>query len=281
MRERMRRQKTFRHVIGCVGVGLHSGARVGLTLRPAEPGSGIRFRRVDRPGAPTIPARLDQAVASGDATCLGTRPMPTVRMVEHLLAALAVCEIDNALIDVNGPELPVMDGSALPFVLLIECAGTVEQAEPVAELQVLRTVAVAEGDAEARLEPADGLHLEIAPHLGGDTVLPELLAGERPARDGGGARACGAGRRAIGFPDEPVRHAALDALGDLALLPARLQARYVGANAGPACASACCVGCSPSPMPGASTVPHPWHHCGPRSVACSVQSQPRAGCMRA
>ncbi len=236
----MRRQQTFRHAIGCVGVGLHSGARVGLTLRPAEPGSGIRFRRVDRPGSPPIPARLDHAADHADATCLGARPLPTVRMVEHLLAALAVCEIDNALVDVNGPELPVMDGSALPFVLLIECAGTVRQDEPVPALRVLRAVAVREGGAEARLEPAgdDGLYLEVA-DAGGEAppfalrFSPESgrreLAGAREAAlaDGGEA-----GGRFAG--DERLRHAALDALGDLALVPARLRARYVGAaGAGP------------------------------------------------
>lgn len=229
MRERMRRQKTVRHVIGCVGVGLHSGARVGLTLRPAEPASGIRFRRVDRPGAPTIPARLDQAGYHGDVTCLGTRPMPTVRMVEHLLAALAVCEIDNALVDISGPELPVMDGSALPFVLLIECAGTVEQSAPVAELEVLRTVSLCEGDAEARLEPADGLHLEVS---GAAAAMPFSLrfSPESGRRELASARdAHGDGER---FADEGLRHAALDALGDLALIPARLRARFVGANAG-------------------------------------------------
>lgn len=231
MRERMQRQKTFRHVIGCVGVGLHSGARVGLTLRPAESGFGIRFRRVDRPGSPSIPARLDHAADEGHATCLGNRPLPTVRMVEHLLAAFAVSGIDNALIDISGPELPLMDGSALPFVLLIECAGTLEQAEPVAELKVLKPVTVREGDAQARLEPADGLQLEVSRH-GAEAPFALSFSPETGRRELAAARepVCGDGDR---FADECLRHAALDALGDLALIPARLQARYVGADAGP------------------------------------------------
>jgi UDP-3-O-[3-hydroxymyristoyl] N-acetylglucosamine deacetylase len=161
--------------------------------------------------------------------------MPTVRMVEHLLAAFAVCGIDNALVDASGPELPVMDGSALPFVHLIECAGTVAQAEPVAELKVLRTVIVREGGAEARLEPAPCLQLEVR-HRAAAATAPFALrfSPETGRRELAGARepaACGAGDRR--FADEHLRHVALDALGDLALIPARLQARYVGAGAGP------------------------------------------------
>lgn len=229
VRERMRRQKTFRHTIGCVGVGLHSGARVGLTLRPADPGFGIRFRRVDRPGSAPIPARLDHVVETPGVTSLGNGATPRVRMIEHLMAALALCQIDNSLIDLSGPELPIMDGSALPFVLLIECAGTVEQSAPVSQLELLRPIAVTDGHRQARLEPARGLHLTI---MGGPGAAAFELAvsPEAGRRELAGARedAC---RGASGSADEYVRHTALDALGDMALLSANLQARYLATEA--------------------------------------------------
>jgi UDP-3-O-[3-hydroxymyristoyl] N-acetylglucosamine deacetylase len=233
----MRRQRTFRHVIGCVGVGLHSGVRVGLTLRPAEAGTGIRFRRADWPGSAAIPARPDHLLEGPGGTGLGAGGRPTVRAIEHLMAALLACEIDNALVEISGPELPLMDGSARPFVLLIECAGTVEQDAPVARLEVLRPVAVAEGRRHARLEPAAGLHLTLT-----DAATPssrsfafpfspeackrELVAAREP-----GCLEVGATDPEPRFDDEPIRHAALDALGDLALVPAHLHARYVGVSA--------------------------------------------------
>jgi UDP-3-O-[3-hydroxymyristoyl] N-acetylglucosamine deacetylase len=237
----MRRQKTLRHVIGCGGVGLHSGARVGLTLRPGAEGSGIRFRRVDRPGAEAIPARLDQVVEADIGTSLCPKRGAGVHMVERLMAALAACEITNALVEISGPELPAMDGSALPFVRLIECAGTVEQELPVPELEVLRPVSVAAGGAYARLEPASGLELVVERRDGTAPRPPfrfafspeackrELVA----ARDGAGRMAAG-GAEEERFADEPVRHEALHALGDLSLIPARLEGRYVHGGAGPA-----------------------------------------------
>ena len=133
-------QRTLRHAIGCVGVGLHSGARTALTLHPAEIGHGIRFRRADRPGTATIAAVYDNVVDTTLCTTLGLPGGPRVAMVEHILAAFAACEIDNALIDVSGPEIPVMDGSAQPFVFLIECAGIVEQDEDRPVIEVLKRV---------------------------------------------------------------------------------------------------------------------------------------------
>jgi UDP-3-O-[3-hydroxymyristoyl] N-acetylglucosamine deacetylase len=232
----MRRQKTLRHVIGCVGVGLHSGVRVGLTLRPADAGSGIRFRRVDRPTSSPIPARLEHVREVREGTSLGLRAAPSVRTIEHLMAALAACEIDNVLVETSGPELPAMDGSALPFVLLIECAGTVEQDRLMPDIELLRPVGVTACGRYARLEPAAGLEL-VVEHAEGAaaasrpfslTVSAEACKRELVgARDQAGRAAAGGGR----FADEPARHAALDALGDLALLPARLRARYVDGGA--------------------------------------------------
>lgn len=237
----MRRQRTLRHSIGCVGVGLHSGARVGLTLRPAAEGSGIRFRRLDRPGSAGIPAHCGHLVAASAAgASLGEGEVARVRMVEHLLAALAVCEIDNAQIELGGPELPVMDGSARPFVLLIECAGIVEQSRPAARLEVLRPVSVDEGGRQARFEPAPRLELVLRPLDGAQApggafsflFSPEAGKAElAAARDRRWCPSLLDGSEPLRFADEPLRHAALDVLGDLALLPAWPQARYVGHGA--------------------------------------------------
>jgi UDP-3-O-[3-hydroxymyristoyl] N-acetylglucosamine deacetylase len=236
----MRQQRTLRHVIGCAGVGLHSGARVSLTLRPAAEGSGIRFRRVDRPGAPTIPASVEHAVADGLVANPDDRVAASVRMVEHLMAALVACEIDNALVEISGPELPAMDGSARPFVLLIECAGTVQQDQPAPRLEVLRPVSVEAGASYARLEPGRGLELVVEPgaenasrrfqfRFSPEACKSELVA----ARETACGAASGVARGGSRFADEPARHAALDALGDLGLVPARVEGRYVESGGDP------------------------------------------------
>jgi UDP-3-O-[3-hydroxymyristoyl] N-acetylglucosamine deacetylase len=233
----MRQQRTLRHVIGCAGVGLHSGARVGLTLRPAAEGFGVRFRRVDRPGSAPIPASIEHvaaAAAPDGVTSLGERPAAGVRMIEHLMAAFAACEIDNVLVETGGPELPAMDGSALPFVLLIECAGTVEQDRPAMRLEVLRPVSVSSSaGAQARLEPGPGLELDVEagapaspPARFRFRFSPEACKSELVAAREAACRAGSKDRGDHRFADEPVRHAALDALGDLALLPARIEGRY-------------------------------------------------------
>jgi UDP-3-O-[3-hydroxymyristoyl] N-acetylglucosamine deacetylase len=238
----MRQQRTLRHVIGCAGVGLHGGARVGLTFRPAAEGFGVRFRRVDRPGSPPIPASIEHVAAAADGvTSLGDRPADGVRMIEHLMAAFAACEIDNVLVESSGPELPAMDGSALPFVLLIECAGTVEQERPAMRLEVLRPVSVSSAGAQARLEPGPGLDLDVEAgspaspparfrfRFSPEACKSELVAAREAVCLGGPS-----GRGDARFADEPIRHAALDALGDLALMPARLEGRYAERGNDPA-----------------------------------------------
>ena len=119
---RMRQQRTLQQVIGCAGVGLHSGARVAVTLRPAAEDTGIRFRRVDRPGAPSILVHPRNADTTGGVTCLRNAAGASVHSVDHLLASIAACEIDNILVELSGPEMPRMDGTPRPFMLLLECA---------------------------------------------------------------------------------------------------------------------------------------------------------------
>ena len=260
------RQRTLRNPIGCVGTGLHTGAKVSLTLHPAEADSGIAFVRYDRSGRPAIPARFDQVCDTTVCTALGDASGTTVGAVEHLMAALAICEIDNVLIEVGGPELPIMDGSAQPFVFLIECAGTIEQDRPRRWLEVLKPVSLEAHGKYACLEPADRLILDCAVHLEHPLIASQAMSLAFDAETFRSAIACartfgfaervedlcshglargGSLKNAVvvsrdrvlneeglRFPDEYVRHKVLDSLGDLYLAGAPLRARFVGRSAG-------------------------------------------------
>lgn len=149
------RQQTLRTTIGCVGVGLHSGVKSALTLHPAEVDSGIRFQRKDRPCDPPIEARFDQVCDTTMCTMIGQRDGAVVSTIEHLMAALAALEIDNVLVEVDGPEVPILDGSAQPFVFLIECAGITVQDRPRRWIEILRPIHVTAHGKSARLEPMD------------------------------------------------------------------------------------------------------------------------------
>jgi len=155
----MLQQRTLKTLIKTTGVGLHTGARVELTLRPAAPNSGITFYRVDLPGSPAIPAdarnvrdtRLSSSLEQDGAK---------VSTVEHLMSALAGLGIDNLNIDVSGPEVPIMDGSSAPFVFLLHSAGMQEQATPKRYLRILSPVEVKHGDKWARFDPHAGFRLD-------------------------------------------------------------------------------------------------------------------------
>ncbi len=148
------RQKTIKSPISCTGIGLHSGLGVDMTLRPAPAGTGIIFSRVDLENA-TLPAVYDAVCDTKLGTTLSNSDGASLGTVEHLMAALWGCEIDNLFIDINGPEVPVMDGSAAPFVFLVECAGVVEQDAARQGIRVCRTVEIVDGEKRIALEPAD------------------------------------------------------------------------------------------------------------------------------
>jgi len=157
------RQQTLKAPIGCVGVGLHSGLRVNMTLRPAPADHGIVFRRTDL--GIEIPARFDHVVDTRLATVLGLDDgIARIGTVEHLMAALAGSLIDNAMVEVDGPELPILDGSAAPYQFLLDCAGSVEQDAPRTVIHINRRVHVSEGDAFAEFRPASPgrTHLHMA-----------------------------------------------------------------------------------------------------------------------
>ena len=151
----MIRQRTLKNVIRATGVGLHTGEKVYLTLRPAAPDSGIIFRRVDLDEPVEIPAIPENV---GDTTLSTTLIKDGVRIstVEHLLSAMAGLGIDNAYVDLNAAEVPIMDGSAGPFVFLIQSAGIEEQNAPKRFIRIKKSVRVEDGDKWVTFEPFDG-----------------------------------------------------------------------------------------------------------------------------
>jgi len=254
-------QQTLKAPIGCVGVGVHSGQRVGLTFRPAPPDHGIVFRRTDI-GA-EVAARFNQVVDTRLATVLadGDARFGTV---EHVMAALAGCGVTNAVVEIDGPETPILDGSAAPFVFLLDCAGIVAQDAPRATIEVLRPVRVDDGDAFAELQPAVGIgaldmavsidfaaaaigRQALSLRLTADSFRHELARARTfaLAQDIDHLRAAGFARggtlenavvvdqarvlnpAGLRMPDEFVRHKLLDAVGDLALAGASLHGRFV------------------------------------------------------
>lgn len=260
-------QKTLKAAIDCRGVGLHSGARTTVRLCPAAPGTGIVFRRVDRAGAGAeIAADWRNVVESSLCTTLGNREGMRVGTVEHLMAALAGAGIDNAVIEVDGPEIPIMDGSAAPFLFLIECAGSVEQDAPRRAIKVLSPVIVGDEGKSAALLPDDIQSMsfvidfesrainrqDINLALDSATFKAELarartfgflhevnrMRAAGLARGGSldnavvvhGDRVLNEG--GLRYADEFVRHKVLDAVGDLALAGAPLLAHFRGVRSG-------------------------------------------------
>jgi UDP-3-O-[3-hydroxymyristoyl] N-acetylglucosamine deacetylase len=159
------RQRSVKTAIDCVGVGVHSGRRVNLTIRPAAADHGIILRRTDLKR--DIAARFDNVVDTRLCTVLADPTMGSARVgtVEHLMAALSALGIDNALIEVDGPEVPILDGSAAPFVFLLDCAGWVEQDAPRRAIEIRRTVRVTAGDAWAELRPPGPATRAVPPTL--------------------------------------------------------------------------------------------------------------------
>jgi len=153
--ETMVGQRTLKNVIRASGVGLHTGKRILMTIRPAAPDTGIVFRRTDLSVPVDIPARAGNV---GETT-LGTSLVKgevRVSTVEHLLSAFAGLGIDNALVEISGPEVPIMDGSAGPFVFLLQSAGLEQQRTPKRFVRIRKSVKVEDGDKWARFDPFDG-----------------------------------------------------------------------------------------------------------------------------
>jgi UDP-3-O-[3-hydroxymyristoyl] N-acetylglucosamine deacetylase len=163
------RQRTLKQIARTIGLGMHSGERVELTIRPAAPNTGIVFRRVDLDPPVDFPARADWVndtrMASTLSTTMGDKVVQ-VATVEHLMAALAGLGVDNAYVDVNAQEIPILDGSASSFVFLLQQAGIVEQSAFKKYIQVKRKIEVRDGDKWATLEPHFGFKLSFAIDFG-------------------------------------------------------------------------------------------------------------------
>jgi len=154
----MIRQRTLRTAVRAAGVGLHSGQKVGIALRPAPVDSGIVFRRIDLPGPADF--RVDPHLVCDTRLCSALEHEGArVATVEHLMSALAGLGIDNLYIDLDAAEIPIMDGSAAPFVYLIQSAGIEEQAAAKRYIRVLRPTRIEEGDKWAEIAPHDGFRL--------------------------------------------------------------------------------------------------------------------------
>ena len=245
-------QKTISEKAICTGVGLHSGVATTVALYPARPGAGIVFVRTDLPNAPEIPARRAALSSTRLATTLA-RGDATVGTVEHLLAAVVALGIDNLRIEVDGPEIPVMDGSAAPFVALLHEAGVFDQGVARRVMRIRRPISLRDGDRSIRVTPAQRLTVSYFveyphPAIGKQRVEALPIDAAHFARELARARTFGFlhevealwrgglarggnlentvvldERRVLNasglrFADEFVRHKALDLVGDLALL---------------------------------------------------------------
>ncbi|KHF26244.1 UDP-3-O-acyl-N-acetylglucosamine deacetylase [Solemya velum gill symbiont] len=264
----MIKQRTLKNSIKATGVGLHSGEKVLLTLRPAAPDTGIVFRRLDFDAPVDIEARAENVGDTSLSTSLVNEEGVKVSTVEHLLSAFAGLGIDNAFVDVSAVEIPIMDGSAAPFVFLIQSAGIVEQDVAKRFIRIKKPIEVTDGDKRASFEPFDGFKVS----FGIEFDHPAFV--ERPAfasidfsstsfvREVSRARTFGFLREiealremnlALGgsldnavvvdeyrvinedglrYDDEFVKHKILDAIGDLYLLGHSLIGHFNGYKSG-------------------------------------------------
>jgi UDP-3-O-[3-hydroxymyristoyl] N-acetylglucosamine deacetylase len=263
----MLRQRTLKSLVSASGVGLHTGRKVRITLRPAPIDAGVVFRRVDLASPVDVPARAELV---GEARLASTLVHGDVRIhtVEHLMSALGGLGVDNAYVDLDAPELPIMDGSASPFVLLVQQAGIEEQAAPKKFLRVTRPVEVRDGDKWARLEPYEGFRLSfsiefrhpvierttqaVTVDFAETSYLKEIARARtfgfmhevEDLRDSGLALGGGLDNAVVldeyrvlnseglRFADEFIRHKLLDAIGDLYLLGRPLLGAFTAHKSG-------------------------------------------------
>lgn len=258
-------QQTLKRTVSCSGMGVHSGKHVTLTIHPAPVNHGIQFKRIDLPDQPVIPAHFNHVVDTSLATVIGGNGC-IVSTIEHLMAAFAGLGIDNALVDLNNYEMPIMDGSAAPFTELLLSAGFRRQSGPKCYFVVKKPIEISEGAKSVCAFPDPTFRLTCTidfPHPLIRTQTYSLTVCERTfRREVAGARTFGflrevetmkrfgLGRGAslnnavvigdhevlnedgLRFPDEFVRHKALDCLGDFALLGLPVLGHIVSSRSG-------------------------------------------------
>ncbi|MBL8773883.1 MAG: UDP-3-O-acyl-N-acetylglucosamine deacetylase [Phenylobacterium sp.] len=260
-------QHTVRSPALFAGIGVHTGEYTRVSVRPAPADSGVVFVRTDvRDRDNAIPVTGDAVCKTQLGTVIGNAAGVTVSTIEHLMAALAMLGVDNAVVEVDGPEMPIMDGSAAPFVRVLDRAGLRTQEAPRRYIEILDTIEVTEGDKRASLSPADGFEVAFtivfdSAAIGRQSVdLPMDEAAFRAEladcrtfgflSDVEALRAMGLARggslencvvldgdvilnpEGLRRPDEFVRHKALDAIGDLYVLGGPVLGRFEGVCAG-------------------------------------------------
>ncbi len=263
----MYKQRTLKTSISTKGTGLHTGARVALTLRPAPVDTGIIFYRTDLPNTPELPALAHQVGDTRLSTLLRDGEA-SVSTVEHLMSALAGLGVDNACIDVSGPEIPIMDGSAGPFIYLLQLAGIAEQDAPKKFIRIVNAVEVSDGEKWARFTPYEGFRLDFTVDFVHPAFAPEnsrvvvdfgedaYIKGIARARTFGFMQDVEA-MRSVGlamggslhnavvldesavlnqgglrYENEPAKHKVLDAIGDLYLLGHPIIGQYTAYKSG-------------------------------------------------
>jgi UDP-3-O-[3-hydroxymyristoyl] N-acetylglucosamine deacetylase len=260
-------QTTIKNTVECTGVGIHSGKLAHMSLKPAKAGTGILFRRLDMAESQAyVPARFDAVTDTRLGTTIANEAGVVVNTIEHLMAAFAGLGIDNALVELDGPEIPIMDGSAAPFVFLVECAGIRNLTAQRRAIRVLKRVQISEGEKLAELTPDDSFSVEIeidfeSPaiarqrfrfDLNGRGFKTEVARartfGFRHEVDGLQARGLGRGGSldntividgseilnsgGLRYPNEFARHKLLDAIGDLYLAGAPILGHFRGVRSG-------------------------------------------------
>lgn len=260
-------QRTLARKAKLTGIGVHSGAPATVTILPAPCDSGVRFTRIDLPtGTNLIDARFDTVTDTSLCTCIANDTGARVSTIEHLMAALAGLGIDNASVEIDGPEIPIMDGSSKPFLSVLLAAGTIDQDEPLRAIRILAPVTVVDGEKVAELLPADRFEIDFSIDFADEAIgkqhRVDVLTGDAFLLDFADSRTfCNRSDvealRKIGFArggslanaivvdngrvlnlgglrhkDEFVRHKMLDAVGDLALAGAPIIGRYRGVRAG-------------------------------------------------
>ena len=258
-------QHTLRKSVKAFGIGLHSGKKISLKINPSPANTGICFVRSDLSPEQVIPARTEYVVDTRFATTIGTE-RGSISTIEHLMAALSGAGVNNALIEVDGPEVPAMDGSAAPFLTLLQKAGLKAQDEPIRYIEILEPVTVKRGDKFLSIEPSRNFivsfeiefeHPLIAKQRFVDKITPqtfacqiskartfgffsevELLRENGFARGGSLENAVVVGDKSIynsgglRFSDEFVRHKVLDLIGDLYLLGAPILGKVKAVKSG-------------------------------------------------
>jgi len=258
-----RRQITLAKAVECSGIGVHSGKKVTMRLCPAETDTGIVFLRTDlMNGARSIEARWDSVVDTKLCTAVGNAHGGRVATIEHLMAAIGACGIDNISIEIDGPEVPVMDGSSDSFLFLIEIAGTAEQSAPKREIEILSPIEVEQSGKRVRLSPSEKARYSMTIDFKNPPILKQscdvTLTPESFKNEISRARTFGffeevdqmqkmglalggslqnsiiikdgrvLNEEGLRYGDEFVRHKVLDAIGDLTLAGLPIRGHFEG-----------------------------------------------------